>query len=124
MHKCCLVGPFLVQLQEVWDISLSDEQRRDRSKLSAEELDNQVRNRMLKLAMSDGVQEVVGFEYQRIHAISAETAPGTKLVVHNATVRHGMLRLTDLSRKIGGLVSMPPRDSPQLRPYPARFPTG
>ena len=72
MHKCGLGGPFLVQLQEIWDISLSDEQRRDRSKTPPEELPNLSKNRMLKLAMSDGVQEVVGFEYQRIHAISAE----------------------------------------------------
>ncbi|KAL1519641.1 hypothetical protein AB1Y20_023152 [Prymnesium parvum] len=94
MHGRCLIGPFFVQLQELWDVSLNDEQRRDRSNTPAEELTAEGKHRMLKLSLTDGLQELVGFEYQRIPELNARTQRGTKLLLHNVTVRRGMLVLT------------------------------
>ena len=58
MHKRCLIGPFLVQLQEVWDISIGDEQRRGRAQQTQGDVaEVESRNRTLKLSMTDGKQE-------------------------------------------------------------------
>lgn len=49
---------------------------------------------MLKLALTDGEQEVTGLEYQCIKELTPETVPGCKLLLHHVTCRRGLLILT------------------------------
>ena len=98
LHQQGFAGPFFVQVQSVRDLTITDEQRRDRQAGDAES-----GGRMLKLCLSDGTQQLFGIEYRKIAALSGDTAQGTKLLLHAVTVRRGVLLLTpDCVTVVGG----------------------
>ena len=80
-----LVGPHLLQVEDVVDLTLTEEERRlpfdERANRSA---------RMLKLLLTDGAQSVCAIEYRRLDALSERDAIGAKLFVHNVAVRRGL----------------------------------
>ena len=89
MHEGVIVGPVLLSLECVWDMTLADEERRTPPDQRAVHT-----NRMLKLRMTDGQQAVSGIEYRRLNNLSDATPPGTHVLVHNVVVRRGLLLLT------------------------------
>eukprot|EP00965_Chrysotila_dentata_P215983 6189100-Pleurochrysis_carterae.AAC.2 len=68
MHKAGLAGPFLLQLVGLWDITETDESRRDRAGDAT--LVSDSANRTLKLHLTDGLQNVYAMEYKRIAELS------------------------------------------------------
>eukprot|EP01117_Protostelium_nocturnum_P011159 TRINITY_DN4053_c0_g1_i4.p1 TRINITY_DN4053_c0_g1~~TRINITY_DN4053_c0_g1_i4.p1 ORF type:complete len:529 (-),score=195.76 TRINITY_DN4053_c0_g1_i4:202-1788(-) len=63
------------------------------------------RGRCMKVNLSDGMNDIWAFEYQRIPQFSVQIPPGTKIEITDATVRRGMILLTPLNTKvIGGTV--------------------
>jgi len=97
LHEQILVGSFVLQVLEMWNVSESFELRK-----------NQVENvqRMLKLHLTDGKQDCVGLEYRPIpHLKLGSTLPGSKLKVTNCMVRRGLLFLqSDCVTVLGGNV--------------------
>ncbi len=80
-------------------------------KLGAAEADSLValsaspHRRLLKIAMHDGQQQVVGIEYRPISDLSVATSPGCKIVVRDAEIRRGLLLLTPTNvHVVGGAV--------------------
>lgn len=100
--KAIVNSPALVQLVYLVDVTLTDEQRHRPEDVPPPASDA---NRMLKISLTDGVVHATAIEYKRIEQLSADTPLGTKLLLHNATARHGTLLLTpECATLIGGIV--------------------
>ncbi|KAL8456731.1 hypothetical protein ACS0TY_034832 [Phlomoides rotata] len=85
LHMVDLKGPFVLQVDEIVNIS---KPLRERYKNAAPPGSK----RCLKLSMTDGAQRVFGMEYRPIKDL--EVAPaGLKVVVCNVNVRHGLMML-------------------------------
>ncbi|RYE98351.1 MAG: hypothetical protein EOO41_02475 [Methanobacteriota archaeon] len=82
MHGAHLSGPFYLQLDSCANVAASADDRREPSRVHT-----------LKMALHDGAQRVLALEVTPIPELSADVAPGTKLVVRDVTVRRGMLLL-------------------------------
>ena len=95
LHQAVLVGPHIVQVEHLWDMTITDEERRAPDRLPAQK-------RMLKVHLTDGHQRVCGIEYARIPQLAENTALGTTLVLHNVTVRCGLLFLTPSCVHVAG----------------------
>ncbi|KAJ9568540.1 LOW QUALITY PROTEIN: hypothetical protein OSB04_004506 [Centaurea solstitialis] len=123
MHLVDLPGPFVLQVDEIVNIS---QPLRERYKKSSSGL-----KRCLKLSMTDGVQRVFGMEYQPIKDLEALAPAGLKycrtiklinvvvsaecdhglcpyllrVAISNVHVRHGILMLVpEVFQVLGGLV--------------------
>ncbi|KAI3727071.1 hypothetical protein L1987_66880 [Smallanthus sonchifolius] len=97
MHLVHLPGPFVLQVDEIVNIS---QPLRERYKKS-----NSGLKRCLKLSMTDGVQRVFGMEYQPIKDLEALAPAGLKVAISNVNVRHGLLILVpEVFQVLGGLV--------------------
>lgn len=94
MHQRALVGPFLLQILQIVDMTLTDEQRNRPEMTRDGTPDPQRIGRMLKLVLSDGTQRVKAMEYRRINGLSTLTPVGTKLLVNGVVVMRGTLLLT------------------------------
>ena len=95
LHQAVLVGPHIVQVEHLWDMTITDEERRAPDRLPAQK-------RMLKVHLTDGHQRVCGIEYARIPQLAENMALGTTLVLHNVTVRCGLLFLTPSCVQVAG----------------------
>ena len=95
LHQAVLVGPHIVQVEHLWDMTITDEERRAPDRLPAQK-------RMLKVHLTDGHQRVCGIEYARIPQLAENMALGTTLVLHNVTVRCGLLFLTPSCVHVAG----------------------
>ncbi|KAI3766032.1 hypothetical protein L2E82_16080 [Cichorium intybus] len=97
MHLVDLPGPFVLQVDEIVNIS---QPLRERYKKAPSGL-----KRCLKLSMTDGVQRVFGMEYQPIKDLDALSPAGLKVAVSNVNVRHGLLMLVpEVFQVLGGIV--------------------
>jgi len=83
MHNEILPGPFVLQINELFNISDALENRYEDTK-----------HRMLKLCFTDGGQMAYALEYRHIPALSVvKTHPGTKIILSNVQVKRGLLML-------------------------------
>ncbi|KAI3759511.1 hypothetical protein L6452_07393 [Arctium lappa] len=97
MHLVDLPGPFVLQVDEIVNIS---QPLRERYKKAPSGL-----KRCLKLSMTDGVQQVFGMEYQPIKDLDALAPAGLKVAISNVHIRHGLLMLVpEVFQVLGGLV--------------------
>ncbi|KAG0618744.1 hypothetical protein M758_4G089000 [Ceratodon purpureus] len=97
VHATELPGPFVLQVDEVSDIGAPLRERYHERGAGL--------SRCLKLSMTDGVQRVVGIEYQPIPALHNLFPAGIKICLRNIFVRRGVFLLTcDSVEVIGGLV--------------------
>ncbi|KAK9748298.1 hypothetical protein RND81_02G048600 [Saponaria officinalis] len=97
LHLVDLAGPFVLQVDEVVNISCP---LRERYKNAAPGL-----KRCLKLSMTDGVQRVFGMEYRPIKNLAALSPAGFKVVIRNVNVRRGLLMLVpEVFEILGGSV--------------------
>ncbi|CAI9280581.1 unnamed protein product [Lactuca saligna] len=97
MHLVDLPGPFVLQVDEIVNIS---QPLRERYKKAPSGL-----KRCLKLSMTDGVQRIFGMEYQPIKDLDALSPAGLKVAISNVNVRHGLLMLVpEVFQVLGGLV--------------------
>uniref|UniRef100_A0A7N0U830 RecQ-mediated genome instability protein 1 n=1 Tax=Kalanchoe fedtschenkoi TaxID=63787 RepID=A0A7N0U830_KALFE len=97
MHLVDLDGPFVLQVDEIVNISCPLRQRYQKAAPGSK--------RCLKLSMTDGVQHVYGMEYRPIKDIDVLAASGLKVAIHNVHVRHGLLMLVpEVIEILGGMV--------------------
>ncbi|XP_076891791.1 recQ-mediated genome instability protein 1-like [Bidens hawaiensis] len=97
MHLVDLPGPFVLQVDEIVNIS---QPLRERYKKA-----NPGLKRCLKLSMTDGVQRVFGMEYQPIKDLDALAPAGLKVAISNVNVRHGLVMLVpEVIQVLGGSV--------------------
>ncbi|KMS97689.1 hypothetical protein BVRB_5g124730 [Beta vulgaris subsp. vulgaris] len=97
LHLVDLAGPFVLQVDEVINISCP---LRERYKNAAPGL-----KRCLKLSMTDGVQHVFGMEYRPIKCLEALAPAGFKVVIRNVNIRRGLLMLVpEVLEILGGSV--------------------
>ncbi|KAJ0527881.1 putative recQ-mediated genome instability protein [Helianthus annuus] len=97
MHLVDLPGPFVLQVDEIVNIS---QHLRERYKKA-----NAGLKRCLKLSMTDGVQRVFGMEYQPIKDLDVLAPAGLKVAISNVTVRHGLIMLVpEVFQVLGGIV--------------------
>ncbi|CAO2818168.1 unnamed protein product [Amaranthus hypochondriacus] len=97
LHNVDLPGPFVLEVDEVINISCS---LRERYKNAPPGF-----KRCLKLSMTDGVQHVFGMEYRPIKSLEALVPAGFKVVIQNVHVRRGLLMLVpEVLDILGGCV--------------------
>ncbi|KAL4584745.1 hypothetical protein LXL04_009354 [Taraxacum kok-saghyz] len=97
MHLVDLPGPFVLQVDEIVNISQPLRERYKKANCGLK--------RCLKLSMTDGVQRVFGMEYQPIKDLEALAPAGLKVAISNVNVRHGLLMLVpEVIQVLGGLV--------------------
>ncbi|GLU18573.1 hypothetical protein SLE2022_348650 [Rubroshorea leprosula] len=97
MHLVDLAGPFVLQVDEMVNISCP---LRSRYQDAASGV-----KRCLKLSMTDGVQRVFGMEYRPIKCLEVLASAGLKVAICNVHIRHGLLMLVPEALEVlGGVV--------------------
>ncbi|GER45849.1 hypothetical protein STAS_22831 [Striga asiatica] len=97
LHSVDLKGPFVLQVDEIVNISRPIRGRYQNSVPGS--------IRCLKLSMTDGVQRVFGMEYRPINSLQVLAPAGLKVVVCNVNIRHGLLMLVpEVLEVLGGTV--------------------
>ncbi len=105
------------QVQAACDLTITDEQRRNRQ--SDKNSIQEGGTRMLKLCLTDGRQQLVGIEYRRLTGLHTDPPHGLKLVLSNVAVRRGVLLLTpDCAAVVGGGVGSGVMAPGSARPSP------
>ncbi|KAJ7522754.1 hypothetical protein O6H91_18G025400 [Diphasiastrum complanatum] len=98
LHATELSGPFVLQVDEIVDISSC---MRDRY----QERSAGLGKRCLKLSMTDGVQRVFGIEYRAMPDLQVFSPAGLKVVIRNVLIRRGLFMLVpEVLNVLGGLV--------------------
>ncbi|KAH8486671.1 hypothetical protein H0E87_025612 [Populus deltoides] len=97
MHLADLPGPFVLQVDEIVNISCPLKGRYQDANAGVK--------RCLKLSMTDGVQRVFGMEYRPIKDLKVFAPPGFKVAICNVHIRRGLLMLVPEALEIlGGVV--------------------
>ncbi|KAF8400003.1 hypothetical protein HHK36_015876 [Tetracentron sinense] len=97
MHLVELAGPFVLQVDEIVNISCP---LRDRYQNAPSGI-----KRCLKLSMTDGDQRLFGMEYRPIKDLEVLAPAGIKVAIRNVSIRHGLLMLVpEVLEVLGGLV--------------------
>ncbi|WCJ36300.1 RecQ-mediated genome instability protein 1 [Euphorbia peplus] len=97
MHLVDLAGPFVLQVDEIFNMSCPLRGRYQDAPAGIK--------RCLKLSMTDGVQRVFGMEYRPIKDLQVLAPAGLKVVICNVHVRHGLLMLVpEAIEVLGGMV--------------------
>ncbi|KAJ4960319.1 hypothetical protein NE237_020229 [Protea cynaroides] len=97
MHLVDLDGPFVLQVDEIVNISCS---LRDRYQNVTSGI-----KRCLKLSMTDGVQRVFGMEFRPIKDLEVLAPAGLKVAIRNVNIRRGLLMLVpEVLEVLGGQV--------------------
>ncbi|KAG6747230.1 hypothetical protein NC652_035278 [Populus alba x Populus x berolinensis] len=97
MHLADLPGPFVLQVDEIVNISCPLKGRYQDANAGVK--------RCLKLSMTDGVQRVFGMEYRPIKDLKVLAPPGFKVAICNVHIRRGLLMLVPEALEIlGGVV--------------------
>uniref|UniRef100_T1JCB2 RecQ-mediated genome instability protein 1 n=1 Tax=Strigamia maritima TaxID=126957 RepID=T1JCB2_STRMM len=117
--KQVVSGNFVLQIDEIRDISQScysqlmkitnqDEQNLDMAEKPNEPIKKDKITRVLKINLSDGVENVIGMEYKPISFLNNLIAPGSKICIHGHFIcRLGTFLLTrDNVRFLGGGVQL------------------
>ncbi|XVF11495.1 hypothetical protein REPUB_Repub08aG0032200 [Reevesia pubescens] len=92
MHLVDLKGPFVLQVDEIVNISCP---LKGRYKEAASGI-----KRCLKLSMTDGIQRVFGMEYRPIKDLQVLAPAGLKVAICNIHIRHGLLVLVPESLEV------------------------
>ncbi|DAZ96062.1 TPA: hypothetical protein N0F65_005840 [Lagenidium giganteum] len=98
LDRVTLEGVCVLQVLDVVNIGANVEKRTEDSKGPT---------RTLKLALTDGHQIVYGFEHMWLPQLSTSTKRGTKVLIKNANVRHGLLLLTPHTCQVLGASGNP-----------------
>ncbi|KAH9102495.1 hypothetical protein LEN26_004425 [Aphanomyces euteiches] len=85
LDQVVLQGRYFLQVVEVTNVGAGHEQRREDTP-----------NRMLKFCLTDGYTLAFAIEYKRLNNLSATTPRGTKIIIENVQIRHGLLMLTSV----------------------------
>ncbi|CAF4928453.1 unnamed protein product [Pieris macdunnoughi] len=110
-HKTTLNGRFILQINAVVDIGTpAYQQYLKLQKVNTENIDATTKfeekvsnHRMIKLYMTDGVQDVTGIEYRPMRNLSCDITPGCKVLVKGPIeCRRGMMLLTEGSVELLG----------------------
>ncbi|KAJ4728822.1 recQ-mediated genome instability protein 1-like [Melia azedarach] len=97
MHMVDLKGPFVLQVDEIVNISCPLRGRYQDAHSGIK--------RCLKLSMTDGVQRVFGMEYRPIKDLKVFAPAGLKVVICNVHIRRGLLMLVpEAIEVLGGMV--------------------
>ncbi|XP_066345674.1 LOW QUALITY PROTEIN: recQ-mediated genome instability protein 1-like [Miscanthus floridulus] len=97
MHAEFLDGPFVLQVDEVVNISAPLKERYREAPAGPK--------RCLKLSITDGVQRIFGMEYRPIKALAVLAPAGLKIIIRNVHTRRGLLMLVPEAVDIlGGVV--------------------
>ncbi|KAK8586508.1 hypothetical protein V6N13_010099 [Hibiscus sabdariffa] len=97
MHLVDLKGPFVLQVDEIVNISCPLKGRYEDTPSGIK--------RCLKLSMTDGVQRVFGMEYRPIKDLQVLAPAGLKVAICNVHIRRGLLMLVPECLEIlGGVV--------------------
>uniref|UniRef100_A0A6N2NLN2 RecQ-mediated genome instability protein 1 n=1 Tax=Salix viminalis TaxID=40686 RepID=A0A6N2NLN2_SALVM len=97
MHLADLPGPFVLQVDEIVNISCPLKGRYQDANVGVK--------RCLKLSMTDGVQRVYGMEYRPIKDLKVLAPAGFKVAICNVHIRHGLLMLVPEALEVlGGVV--------------------
>ncbi|CAH9084022.1 unnamed protein product [Cuscuta europaea] len=97
MHSVDLKGPFVLQVDEIANISFPLRDRYHEAPAGIK--------RCLKLSMTDGIQRVFGMEYRPLKGLDVMTSAGIKVSICNVNVRHGILMLVpEVFEILGGMV--------------------
>ncbi|PKA64342.1 hypothetical protein AXF42_Ash009564 [Apostasia shenzhenica] len=97
MHDVELEGPFVLQVDEIANISSPLRERYHDSPPGLK--------RCLKLSLTDGVQRVFGLEYRPVSIMENLSPAGMKIVIRNVKVRRGLLLLLpEILVVLGGMV--------------------
>ncbi|CAK7336760.1 unnamed protein product [Dovyalis caffra] len=97
MHLVDLPGPFVLQVDEIVNISCPLKGRFQDA--------NAGMKRCLKLSMTDGIQRVFAMEYRPIKDLKVLAPAGFKVAICNVHVRHGLLMLVPEALEVlGGVV--------------------
>ncbi|KAG0461397.1 hypothetical protein HPP92_021694 [Vanilla planifolia] len=96
MNKVELDGPFVLQVDEITNISCSLRGRYYDSPVGLK--------RCLKLSLTDGVQHVFCMEYRPVHDLEVLSQAGMKVIIRNVPIRRGLLLLLpEAVEVLGGL---------------------
>lgn len=97
MHAAVLDGPFVLQVDEIVNMSAPLKERY-RDALAGPK-------RCLKLSMTDGIQRIFGMEYRPIKDLAVLAPAGLKIVIRNVHIRRGLLMLVpEVIEILGGVV--------------------
>ncbi|EES10640.2 hypothetical protein BDA96_06G059900 [Sorghum bicolor] len=97
MHAEFLDGPFVLQVDEIVNISAPLKERYREAPAGPK--------RCLKLSMTDGVQRIFGMEYRPIKDLAVLAPAGLKIIIRNVHTRRGLLMLVPEAVEIlGGVV--------------------
>ncbi|PSR89443.1 RecQ-mediated genome instability protein like, partial [Actinidia chinensis var. chinensis] len=97
MHLVDLDGPFILQVDEIVNISCPLKGRYQNAPSGLK--------RCLKLSMTDGVQRVFGMEYRPIKGLEVLAPAGLKVAICNVNIRRGLLMLVpEVFEVLGGQV--------------------
>ncbi|GJN27817.1 hypothetical protein PR202_gb15869 [Eleusine coracana subsp. coracana] len=97
MHAVVLDGPFVLQVDEIVNISAPLRERYRETHAGPK--------RCLKLSMTDGIQRIFGMEYRPIKDLEVLAPAGLKIVIRNVHIRRGLLMLVpEVIEILGGVV--------------------
>ncbi|XP_073099394.1 recQ-mediated genome instability protein 1 [Elaeis guineensis] len=97
MHRAELEGPFVLQVDEIINISAPLRERYHDAPAGFK--------RCLKLSMTDGVQRIFGMEYRPIRELEVLAPAGFKIIIRNVHIRRGLLMLVpEVLEVLGGQV--------------------
>ncbi|XP_020577271.1 recQ-mediated genome instability protein 1 [Phalaenopsis equestris] len=97
MNKMELEGPFVLQVDEVTNVSCPLRERYHDSPAGLK--------RCLKLSLSDGMEHVFGMEYRPIPDLHVLSPAGMKIIIQNVQIRRGLFVLVpEVVDVLGGLV--------------------
>uniref|UniRef100_A0A0D9W4A3 RecQ-mediated genome instability protein 1 n=1 Tax=Leersia perrieri TaxID=77586 RepID=A0A0D9W4A3_9ORYZ len=97
MQSAVLDGPFVLQVDEVVNISAPLRERYRDAHAGPK--------RCLKLSMTDGIQRIYGIEYRPIKDLEVLAPAGFKIVIRNVHIRRGLFMLVaEVLEILGGVV--------------------
>ncbi|XP_013140846.1 PREDICTED: recQ-mediated genome instability protein 1-like isoform X2 [Papilio polytes] len=110
-HKISITGRFVLQINACVDIGTpAYQQYLKLQKVNTENIEATTNNdekipshRMIKLYLTDGVQEVSGIEYRPMRNLSCDITPGCKLLLKGPVIcRRGVMLLTEANVELLG----------------------
>nr|CAB3486868.1 unnamed protein product [Digitaria exilis] len=97
MHAAVLDGPFVLQVDEIVNVSVPLKGRYHDAHAGPK--------RCLKLSMTDGIQHIYGMEYRPVKDLAVLAPAGLKIVIKNVHIRRGVLMIVpEVIEILGGVV--------------------
>ncbi|CAL5032432.1 unnamed protein product [Urochloa decumbens] len=97
MNGTVLAGPFVLQVDEIINISAPLKERYREAHAGPK--------RCLKLSMTDGIHRIFGMEYRPVKDLAVLASAGLKIVIRNVHIKRGLLMLVpEVIEILGGEV--------------------